>query len=366
MSSVIEVLVKRIYQLSVALPLLFTIFSGVSCQRSTKDAELNENKKENFPSNEKDNLSGNKILKDTDIEKTSVLLDTALFDKLNKALSRNDSSGKWPVKAAYPKEGAIFPFKRVVAFYGNFYSKRMGILGELPEDQMLSKLNNEVSKWQQADSSITVQPAIHYIAVTAQASPGSGAKYRLRMPSSQIDKAVEIAKKINGLVFLDVQVGRSTVQEEIPMLEKYLSMPEVHLGIDPEFSMKSGAAPGKEIGTFDAADINYTQKYLANLVNKLDLPPKILVVHRFTQHMITNYRSIEHLPEVQLVIDMDGWGNPAKKKNTYQRFVYAEPIHFAGFKIFYKNDSYRVGEKREMQPQDVLKLTPQPVYIQYQ
>ena len=36
----------------------------------------------------------------------------------------------WPVKAPYPLAGAILPFKRVVAYYGNLYSKKMGALGE--------------------------------------------------------------------------------------------------------------------------------------------------------------------------------------------------------------------------------------------
>ncbi|MEJ7684405.1 MAG: hypothetical protein WKG06_42475 [Segetibacter sp.] len=83
-------------------------------------------------------------------------------------------------------------------------------------------------------------------------------------------------------------------------------MPNVHLGIDPEFSMKTGAAPGKVVGTFDAKDVNYASTYLAGLVTKYNLPPKVLVVHRFTQGMLTNYKQISTRPEVQLVIDMDG------------------------------------------------------------
>ena len=34
----------------------------------------------------------------------------------------------WPVSTVYPNARAIFPFKRVVAYYGNFYSKAMGVL----------------------------------------------------------------------------------------------------------------------------------------------------------------------------------------------------------------------------------------------
>jgi hypothetical protein len=34
---------------------------------------------------------------------------------------------------------------------------------------------------------------------------------------------------------LDIQVGHSTVKAEVTELVKYLSLPNVHLGIDPEF-----------------------------------------------------------------------------------------------------------------------------------
>lgn len=294
------------------------------------------------------------------------IIDTTLYKALLRHISDSDKSGRWPVKDSFPAEGAILPFNRIVAYYGNLYSKNMGILGELPKDSMLKKLKTEVEKWQKADTMLPVIPALHYIAVTAQGSPGSGNTYRLRMPFSQIDKVISWADEINGLVFLDVQVGLSTIDKELPLLEKYLSMPKVHLGIDPEFSMKTGKKPGSVIGTYDAADINYAVKYLASIVKKNNIPPKILVVHRFTQPMVTNYKQIKLNPAVQIVMDMDGWGIPAKKINTYKSFIYPEPVQFTGFKLFYKNDAKRVGQAREMQPEQVLKLTPKPVYIQYQ
>jgi hypothetical protein len=294
------------------------------------------------------------------------VLDSVAYYQRCLALSNGDKAGKWPVKTVYPKAGAILPFKRVVAYYGNFYSKKMGILGELPENEMLDKLKTEITKWEQADSTTPVQPALQYIAATAQESAGKDDKHRLHMPFKEIDKAITMAKKIDAIVILDIQVGKSTVQNEIPLLEKYLVMPNVHLAIDPEFSMKNGATPGSEIGTYDAADINYVSNYLASLVQKFNLPPKIFVVHRFTKKMVTSYKSIKILPEVQFVMDMDGWGTPATKKNTYRQFVYLEPVQFTGIKIFYKNDTRRVGEKQVMQPEDVLKLAPKPIYIQYQ
>jgi hypothetical protein len=130
--------------------------------------------------------------------------------------------------------------------------------------------------------------------------------------------------------------------------------------------MKRGQVPGSAIGTFDAADINYASGYLAGLVREYGLPPKILIVHRFTKAMVTNYKKIETLPEVQIVMNMDGFGFPAKKINTYQRFIAGEPVQFTGFKLFYRQDTRDSRWPHLMQPEEILKLYPRPIYIQYQ
>jgi hypothetical protein len=303
--------------------------------------------------------------KDSGVIAAATTLDTALYDAKVRWITNGDSTGKWPVKSDYPRAGAILPFKRILAYYGNLYSTKMGVLGEYPEQEMLAKLKAEMKRWQAADTTVEVIPALHYIAVTAQGSPGAGGKYRLRMPFKEIDKVLAMAEKINALVFIDIQVGLGTVQDEVPQFEKYFKMPNVHFGIDPEFSMKTGAKPGSVIGTFDAADINYVTNYLAKIVKDNNLPPKILVVHRFTQGMVTNYKNIKLNPEVQIVMDMDGWGAQARKISTYKSFIHREPVQFTGFKLFYKNDFRETGS-RIMTPEEVLKLKPQPVYIQYQ
>ena len=292
-------------------------------------------------------------------------LDTVLYERFQLHLLHDRPTNKWPPKTPYPLPGAVLPYRRIVAYYGNFYSKGMGVLGELPREEMIKRLQEEVKRWQHADPVIPAQAALHYIAVTAQARPGTGAKYRLRMPHSELDKVIALANSIDALVFLDVQVGHSTLQEELPALEPYLSLSNVHLGIDPEYSMKSGNVPCDVIGTFDASDVNYASSYLAGIVKKYQVPPKILVVHRFTKPMITNYRNIVTRAEVQIVMNMDGFGSPAKKKDSYIGAVVAEPVQFTGFKVFYKNDRV-AGRKDVMQPIEIMELYPRPIYIQYQ
>lgn len=306
------------------------------------------------------------IVHDSMAVPSSPSIDTLGYRQMFDHLVRLDTGKFWISDPVIPKPGAILPYQRIIAYYGNLYSKGMGILGALPEDEMLERLQGEVEKWAKADTLIDARPALHYIAVTAQRDPGKDAKYRLRMPFKEIDKVLAMASRIDALVFLDIQVGHSTVEAEIPLLREYLRLPNVHLGVDPEYSMKDGSVPGKRVGTMYAADINYAADYLAQLVREYNLPPKVLIIHRFKKSMMTMYQDIKLIPEVQLVVNMDGFGSRGKKLTTYRQCITAEPVQFSGFKLFYKNDTIDPKMPFVMQPEEILKLHPVPIYIQYQ
>jgi hypothetical protein len=270
-------------------------------------------------------------------------------------------SALWPVHGPEPLPGSILPEHRIVAFYGNPLSKRMGILGELPPDQMLSRLEEVATQWAATDSGQKVLPALHLIAIVAQGYPGPARKYRLQMPDSIIQRLASVVEERGWLLFLDMQVGVSTVEEELKVLVPYLRRPYVHLALDPEFAMKDGKRPGTDwMGRMDASEVNHAIDVLAKIVDEEQLPPKVLVVHRFTRNMLTNASQIRLDPRVQVVIDMDGWGSPGSKMGAYRWFVVRHPVQYTGFKLFYKND------KPMMKPEEVLELYPKPMYIQYQ
>ena len=117
-------------------------------------------------------------------------------------------------------------------------------------------------------------------------------------------------------------------------------------------------------GRIDAADVNAVSSVLAQLVDSLKLPPKMLIVHRFTRKMLTDAKGIKLDPRVQVVINMDGWGQPWLKYDSYRAYVEAEPVQFTGFKLFYHNDTKK-GDPL-LTPPEVLMLNPKPLYIQYQ
>jgi hypothetical protein len=271
----------------------------------------------------------------------------------------------WPVDSPPPLAGSILPDKRIVAYYGNPLSKRMGILGECPKEEMLRHLKDEVEKWQKADPDHPVQPALHLIAVVAQEEPGQVGKYRMVMPDNIINKVYSWAKESGAILFIDIQTGQDDIRVLLPRFEWILKNADVHLAIDPEFNLiRSGKRPGSKIGTYDAADINFASDFLQGMVQKYHLPPKVFIVHRFTRNMVTNAKQIACHPEVQVVMNMDGWGAPWLKRTSYKDYIVREPVQYTGFKLFYHNDTKK-GD-RLLGPEEVLRLNPRPIYIQYQ
>ena len=259
-----------------------------------------------------------------------------------------------------PLPGAVLPGCRIVAYYGNPLSKRMGILGEIPVPQMITRLEAEAHAFERADTTMPVVRALEMITTVAQGSPGPKGLWRTRMADTLIENMAKLAESKGYLFILDVQVGKSTVAAELEPLIPYLKRPYVHLALDPEFSMKGKEPPGKKIGTMDATDVNGAIALLAKLVDENKLPPKLLIVHRFTQSMLTNHEKITRDPRVQVIIDMDGFGPPHLKLDSYKAYVHKRPVQYYGIKLFYKND------KPRFTAEDVMQLSPIPQYIQYQ
>src|SRR4051794_26159113 len=263
--------------------------------------------------------------------------------------------------------GALLPKNRIVAYYGNPHSKKMGVIGEYPEPQMLAMWDRTVAAWKAADPKTPVVPAIHLVTVVAQGAPGPDGLWVRREDSTMIEKTYKWAKSRNGILFLDIQAANSTVQKELPRLLPWLARPDVHLGIDPEFYMhyeREGMRPSSKIGTMMASDVNYVIRTLDKLVQEKKLPPKILVVHRFTSRMVPDAEQIRPTPRVQVVMHMDGWGPPWLKFDSYKDYIVSHPVQYTGFKLFYHNDTKK-GDAL-LTPPELLQLRPRLSYVQYQ
>jgi|GEM_PF-119473 len=270
----------------------------------------------------------------------------------------------WPLMGEVPRSGSLLPYRRIVAYYGNPASTRLGVLGEYDPAEMMRRWDRVVAAWNQADPETPVVPALHLVAAVAKGEPGPAKKYREVVSDTLIEKVYGWARQRNGILFLDIQPGHSSVQEMLPHFERFLTRPDVHLSLDPEFAMRGGAIPGTRIGTIVASDVNWVIGELDRIVRANRLPPKVLVVHRFTRNMLPDAEKVRPTSNVQVVINMDGWGAPWLKRDAYRDYVMGHPVQYAGFKIFYHNDA-RSGDA-PLSPADLLRLRPVPRFVVYQ
>lgn len=254
----------------------------------------------------------------------------------------------------------LLPGHRILTFYGFPGDANMGILGEYDKETVLAQLREQAAAYEAADPTRPVLIGMEVIASVAQKEPQADGSYLLDTPSEVLDEYAAFTAENDILLFLDVQIGRRTVQAEVEGLRPWLEQPHVHLALDPEFAMREGELPGEHIGQIDASDIAFTQQYLANLSAELGIPPKVLIVHQFIESMIENKDQVVPIAGVQLVIDSDGWGTPADKRATYDAVIGCCPIEFDGVKLFYQQDVPL------MTPEEVLDLDPVPDVIIYQ
>ena len=254
----------------------------------------------------------------------------------------------------------LLPNYRILSYYGFPGNELMGILGEHERETLLAILQDQLVEYEAADSSRPWKLAFEVIASVAQAGPGEDGLYIAYTSNEVIQDYVDFTAANDLLLILDVQFGRKTISEEIEAVREWLSYPHVHLAIDPEFSVREGEVPGTDLGQIDAADVRVAQDTLAEISRSEDIPPKLLVVHQFNLYSITNRGQIEHIPDVQYVLEIDGWGPPEDKRATYEVVGGDVPHEFYGFKLWYRQD------EPLMSAVEVMSLAPSPDIVIYQ
>lgn len=249
---------------------------------------------------------------------------------------------------------------RLVAFYGTPKSENMGILGEYPPKKMMEKLKEQAEAYSKADPERPAVPTIELIATVAQRTPGPEGLYIAEPSKEVIDQYAKLAKKNNALLLLDIQLGQASVMEGLKKVESYLKLPYVHLAIDTEYSVGEGEVPGEDLGHVDGAEIQGAVEYVDGIVEKNNLPDKLVLVHQFGNGIVTNKDKIKPTSHVEVSLNYDGFGDPDIKMSAYGKLVQQQPIQYGGFKLFYENDDPLLS------PEDVLKLDPAPAIVDYQ
>lgn len=244
-----------------------------------------------------------------------------------------------PPPSRRPLPHARFAQTRVVSLYGFPGVPVMGALGESSPEDAADRVQRLAREHQQASSGVRVVGALHLIVGVAEVAPGSDGTYLSRLDPAVIERYLEAARARDLLLFLDVQVGWADPLVEVQRLERFLVDPDVQVALDPEFATRgANVAPGKVIGTLQPDDVNRVQHYLAGLVHDHGLPPKLLVLHQFMDSMLARPSAYDDVPEVEIAIDMDGYGSSGSKLDHYHEFALAPYSERPAIKLFYKWD----------------------------
>lgn len=259
-----------------------------------------------------------------------------------------------------PSDASPFDQAQIVAFYGYPGVPVMGALGKAPPAEVADEVAAWAEQYDRLNGPRGVIPAFHLITAVAQAHQTRDGTYLGRMSDDLIASYVEAARERGMLLFVDVQIGWSDPLREVKLLERFLREPFVHLALDPEFATEArGVRPGLAIGSLRAEELNEVQHYLAGLIEEEGLPPKILVVHQFVDWMLLDRDKVEDVANVEVTIDMDGFGGARLKLLHYERYSLTAPSERSAIKLFFRQDD------PVMTPEEIQALANVPDMIIY-
>jgi hypothetical protein len=264
-----------------------------------------------------------------------------------------------PKPPELPRGGvSVLPEYRVVAFYGAPQSRELGALGIGTPDGATRRLVRHARRFGRRDR--PELPALELIAVIANAHPGDDGMYRARQPDKVIRQYLRAARKAKALLLLDIQPGRSDFFTETTRLKKWLKEPDVGLALDPEWRVQEGQIPGQVIGSVTSREVNATTAWLDKLVKDRNLPQKLVVIHQFTQDMISNRANLKARDGLAITLNADGFGTQANKLSKYRAFTRGPKVFKHGYKLFYKEDTDL------MTPAEVMRMKPRPDFVVYE
>jgi hypothetical protein len=296
---------------------------------------------------------------------------------------------------AWAWRGAL-PGARIVLYFGIVGAPSGGVIGWYGGDEggLLNQLRNQAQAYAQVDPTHPVMMGLDVVDPLADAYPQAEGSYIDRMDPGLIQHYVDLTRQNHMLLFMDMQIERSTVQKELAYLWPYLQLPWVHLALDPEWDEShDGQSEGCGLG-FDpnhtgrtyASEINYLIDQLAALVSARHLPPKTLIVHQYligenpaydgycgNAKPSEGWQNIHLKPGVNVVLNCDGvgsslYGGPASKIADYDLFDRQQHIQYTGIKMYYYYPILTPNfyDDPIMTPQQVLSLNPPPLLIMYQ
>jgi hypothetical protein len=261
-----------------------------------------------------------------------------------------------PTPTAVPKPSSWLAGETILSMYGRAFNT-LPILGRLGMDANMNALEVQARPFAQGIASQNgnkpVRIALHLI--YGMATPcDAGAKCLNYLDDTGVNIVKQYilpAARRGWLVILDDQLGSSTPAAEVQRIiaKGYLNYDNVAIGLDPEFHLVPGEpVPGIPVGSVTAASLNAAEFEINSYARAHPLAHrKVLLIHQFQFGMIQQRGSLHlHLPWVDPVLIMDGFGDPGVKAHVYHDLFgpqAAPRLRNRGIKLFYPNQYETAG-----------------------
>lgn len=210
-----------------------------------------------------------------------------------------------------------------------------------------------------------VVPVVELIATVVHSSPGADGMYRSRARTETVRQYLDQARRMDGVLLLNIQPGRADFLPEVRAYERWLREPDVGVALDPEWAVDRGQLPGEEFGHTTGKELDQVAGYLSSLTQKWNLPPKVMVYHQLTPPVVRHESALREHAGVSIIKVVDGIGSREAKEVTWHQLMKTKPAHVVpGFKLFLSEDT-RDGSAL-MTPRQVMALHPKPAYVVYE
>ncbi|RWZ52854.1 hypothetical protein ELQ90_02625 [Labedella phragmitis] len=274
----------------------------------------------------------------------------------------------WSVRAAatgveLPGGGQhLFADRLFVALYGAPDAPVLGVLGEQGVDETIDRARKVAAPYE-ALTDRTVVPTLEIIATVAAGAEGDDGNYSNELPADRLTPYIDAAAEAGVYVVIDLQPGRTDFLTQAKLYESLLARPNVGLALDPEWRLEPDEKHLTQIGSVTAEEINAVSRWLADLVERDGLPPKMLVLHQFRLDMIQNRQDVDMShPQLELLIHVDGQGGQPDKQATWRALHDGAPAGMAwGWKNFYDEDLPMLSPEQTLRD-----VAPEPDLVTYQ
>lgn len=287
----------------------------------------------------------------------SVLAPALMGISLIASIAASSSAGE---AAEAPRPNGVLDDAQMVVYYGTPRTSGLGVLGRWAADEAAREVQTHADAFDRLNGDRSAVPAMEVIYGMVTAEPGPRGDHVTYLSRDETQPYLDAAEEHDQQLILDLQIGRNDPSSEIGRIAHLLENPRVHVAIDPEYAVGPRGVPLQTLGHITGAEINEVQEAVRRIVDEHDLPPKMVIVHQFMDDTVIDGEDIERIDGVDLVLNMDAWGDVAAKKRMYEHFAAKPWAHNRSYNVFLRLDSAVPSEE------ELLRLQPQPDMFMYQ